>query len=80
MSKTKAWFVAAIIAALLAAVIWCLWSYAIRSFGYVSMMFAAYGFVCFIIHLGKWLEKEPIRPEDVREARDEEDARIWERV
>ena len=80
MNKTKAWFVAAVIGALLGAVIWLMWSYAIRSFSIVSMIFAAYGFVVFIVNLGKWLEKEPPRREHYREERDEEDAELWEQV
>jgi len=96
MSRGKAWFVAAAIGALLGAVIWLMWDYALRSFWVLALIFAGYGFVCFVIHLEKWLEKEPVEAlhhtagsaaggfhspaADGHMSMDEADAAVWEEV
>jgi len=78
MSKIKAWFVAAAIAVLIAAVIWLMWDYALRSFWIMALIFAMYGFVCFVIHLAGWLEKPTVAPRHAAADKDEEDAALWE--
>ncbi|MBQ7737305.1 MAG: hypothetical protein IJT62_05655 [Oscillospiraceae bacterium] len=80
MNKGKALFITTIIGVLLATVIWCMWSYAIRSFTYFIVFFGAYGFACFIVHLGKWMMATPTNPRHVRGRadEDEDDAAIWE--
>ncbi len=78
MNKGKAWFVAAVIAVMLAAVIWMMWDYALRSFWVMALIFAGYGYVCFIFRLEKWLEMDVPEPRHQRRIEDEDDAAIWE--
>ncbi len=84
MSKVKAWFVTGAIAALLAAVIWLMWDYALRSFWVMALIFGGIGFVAFVIQLEKWLEAEmPRAGAHVREEpadMDEADAALWEQT
>ena len=58
MEKPKAVFVAVVFMVLLGAVLWCLWSFAERSFRIFSLLFAGYGFVMFGVHFTRWLGGE----------------------
>ena len=84
MSKIKAWFVALSIAVLLGAVVWLMWDYALRGFWVLALIFAGYGFLCFVFRLEKWLETDmPRAGAHVREETadmDEADAALWEQM
>lgn len=57
MGKVKGYFVAAVIMALLAVVVYCLWSYSIRTYWIVTQILALYGFIVGGVNLAKWLTK-----------------------
>ena len=60
--KAKIYLIVVILMAALGAVLWCLWSFAIRSYYTVITWFGLYGYVCIGINLAKWMTKEPPDP------------------
>lgn len=56
MSKRKATLVTVVIMALMSAVIFCAWRFAIRGFGAIEGLFAAYGYIRFCSDLNRWLQ------------------------
>ena len=66
MSKTKAWFVAAIIMTLAGGFIYCSWSWQIRSYYTVMQILGWYGFIVGGVHLAGWLAKDEAKHEEKR--------------
>lgn len=81
MEKVKVYCLTGAIMALLTCVLYLMWSYALRSFWVLALIFGAYGFVCFGVTVYKWLQMPvPDFPKHSRKVKsmDETDAMLYE--
>lgn len=60
MDRGKAFFITAVIAILVAALVWLLWENAIRSYWVVVQIIALYGFVRGAVDLGRWIARPSV--------------------
>lgn len=76
--KAKAWLLTTVIMTLLGAVLYLMWSYAIRGFAVMEALFFFYGLGCFGVHLGKWLLTPA--PREIRKAEETDYAAMQRNV